>query len=240
MDFAKLKFRPRHLLVAGILVAVILLATLGGLTAARAKVIGSTPAERIASICRIADQDSLGAETAIAEAAAKEPDPSVRAAALAALARYMGPRHRALIESSLQDPQESVRAAAATGLGRFRDKAAMDRLANLVANEPSEMVRLAAVDGLGLSPSPENVVTLMTAVETNSQDAVKVKAFGALFRAGGVARPPAAHPENPVGWRTQVECVKHLDAVEKSYQAAGVPLQQHPEHLPPQINQNQH
>ena len=96
----------------------------------KAEVTGREPADRVAEICRVADEQLRGAGDAIA-AAAKDKDPSVRHASLVALSKFIDPKYRSLVETGARDPDARVRSAAARTLGLYDDDKAIVRLGEL-------------------------------------------------------------------------------------------------------------
>lgn len=191
--------------------AAAILAT-GLLWSGNAKVEGATPKERIASICGLADNQARGAADAIAIAAADDPDPMVRRAALFTLERFAAPKYRPVVESALSDPDERVRASAAATLGRYGDEAAADRLQELGAKDPSEVVRLAVVDGLEKNAAAKAIVHLVRAMENSEDLNVRLRALHALARRCDLPLR-SIMPNDTKWWRNDVEMIKEQPEV---------------------------
>lgn len=209
-DSSKGKSRAWQIGIALVAVAAILWG--GWLWSGSAKVVGDTPEQRIASICKLADKQARGAANAIAVAAADDPDPMVRRAALFTLERFVAPKYRPVVESALTDDDERVRAAAAATLGSFDDDAAADRLQELGAKDPSAAVRLAVVDGLEKNTAYKAIVHLVRAMENSKDQNVRLRALHALARRCGLPRR-SVMPDDPKWWRNDVELVKEQPEV---------------------------
>jgi len=81
-----------------------------------------------------------------------DPDPVVRAAALAALGRIGDPAACGAVLGALKDPDMTVRIGAATVLGQLRCRSAAGPLADLQKNDPFTDVREAAGRALARIP----------------------------------------------------------------------------------------
>ena len=218
---------------AAITAAVVVVWLVAAVATQGARIVGDTPQARIACICRVADEGISGAGDAIAEAATKDPDASVRRAALLALARFVEPKHRPMLESAAGEDDADIRSAAATTLGEYSDAAAADRLGELAAKDSDEQVRIAAVDGLDRCAAGKALVHLVETMEKNGNPKVQQYARSATFRR---VRMPAriTRPQDLAMWRNDLELVKGLPVVIAAYKAAGVTLIHHPEYIIPE------
>lgn len=202
----------------------------------KAKVEGATAQERIASICSLADSQPRGAAEAIARAAANDPDPAVRRAALLALERFLTAKYRPLVEAALSDADAGVRAAAATALGRFGDQAAADRLHELAVKDASPAVRLAAVAGLGENRSAKATVHLVQVMENCRDPKVQMRAREALARKYRLLPGYSVHPNNVVWWRNEVELIKERPEVIAAFRETNTLLKLNPGHVVPDMD----
>ncbi len=202
------------LLVAGAALA-------AALAFGRAKVRGATAKERIACIGRLAEEKPWGTAEAIARAAAEDPDPAVRQAALAMLGRFIQPKHRPLIESATEDPNPLVRAGAARTLGGFSDDRAARKLGIMAFEGPEEQVRLAAVEGLGRVDRPEAVVLLVRILESRRRSPiVRRRALDVLCRRLGVRVRNVPRAPDAATWRKVSRIVRRFPTVRR---ALGLP-----------------
>jgi len=199
----------------------------------KATVEGATPAERIASICALADKQPRGAVEAIADAAKNDPDATVREAALYALERFITPGHRPLVEAALADGDERVRAAAATIFGRFGDRAAAQRLGELLFKDPSPKIRMAAAQGLAKNPEPIATVHLVNVMEKGKDNDVRVYAKYALSKQFEVPLERAVRPKHTTWWRNDVELLKERPEVISAFRRTHTPLKLNPKHVVP-------
>ena len=187
----------------------------------RAKVAGGTPDERIASICRLADERPWGAAGAIA-AAAGDPHPAVRQAVMVALSKFVDDAaYRPAVEAGVADEDATVRAAAAATLGLYADGPAVDRLGALLKGDPSERGRLAATRGLARTRRPRAIVLLVKAMETNESPNVRYRAMEVLMAHLGLSFDVSPDPRDPVVWSRAVRAVRLFPAVRAAYRAAG-------------------
>ena len=210
--------------------AVGLLAWLASAALVRATVQGETPAERIACIYALADKGAFGAAEAIGQAATTDPDPSVRRAAVTVLARFSGPEVRSALTSATRDDDADVRASAAATLGPGQDALAADRLGELLAADPEESVRVAAISGLARNDTPNAIVHLLDAAESNDRKEVRIRALDAVY--GKIKlHLERRRIRNQADWLDLVEYVKGFEQVQAAYRAAGRELKRHPEHL---------
>jgi len=164
------------------------------------KVTGSTSAERIESITRLAAERAPGAGKAIAGAATGDPDPQVRCVALVSLRKYAGPEARPAVEQGMSDNVPKVRAAAARALGMYADSAAAKRLGDVLQTDRDEEVRLAAARGLARCNSDEADDLLVSAMKTNNSPAVQKRALKLLLEGTGVRLTPEPDPANAEAW----------------------------------------
>jgi len=194
-----------------------------------AKVTGETPAERIACICRLADDQPFGAADAIAAAAAHDPDAAVRRAAVLCLGKFHHMSDWQLVEACTHDSAPSVREAAAMTLARYADTGAVDRLAQMVSDDGSEAVRLGALAALDLQASPAALVALLEIMEGSPETSSQVRACELLEKKFGI--PVKPDPGDSTRWNHLVEMLKCFDEVQDAYRQVGKPLERHPEHL---------
>ena len=163
-------------------VVLVLVAALPG----KARVEGTTSAERVASVCRIADARPAGAARAIAEAAVGDPDASVRRASVLCLGKFARSADRAAVDTASRDADDTVRAAAALTLARRGGEDDAERLKEMVCDDSSETVRAAAADGLALDGSPVAVVALLEVMESGPTPEIRLTAGTALTKKYGV------------------------------------------------------
>jgi hypothetical protein len=190
-------------------------------TAARAKVEGGTPGERIDSICRLADDHPLGAAGAIAKAAEGDPDAGVRRAALQALGRMGEGGHRGVAEAATRDASPAVRGGAAQCLGCIGDAAAADRLGEMAQADPAREVRLDALEGLYQAKHPRAVVQLVRIMEANDDPDVQVRALKTITKRLGFGMHTHPAPQDKPGWAKLVANIRKLPGVRKALEAAG-------------------
>ncbi len=215
-------------------VAAVVVSIVPGVVARKARITGDTPAERIACICRVADEDRWGAGDAIAAAAAADPSPAVRRAALLALAKFPDPEHRKMvIAATAAEEAPAIRAAAVTTLGTYGDADAADHLGRLAGKDPVEEVRINAVDGLSRCADDRAIVHLVEVMEKSGNARVQQHARSAVFRRLNMPAR-ATRPQDLAMWRNDVELVKVQPAVIAAYQKASIPLVHHPEYIIPE------
>jgi len=219
------KARRMHLLVgaAGVLALVAGAAFLLG----RPKIEGSTPNERIRSISELADERRWGAGDVIAEAAAREPDPTVRRAAIIGLGKFLGPEYRPAVEAGTRDPSPVVRSAAAGVLALYKDDAATDKLMELLAKDPDSQVRAASGDSLNQLGTPKSLVVLLEAAEKDGDPNVQVHAAN-LFLGRFGREHAGARPQDKGHWSNLIEYMKGLPGVEQAYAGLGRKLERRP------------
>lgn len=213
------------LVIGGILIAVAI--------CGRARIEGGTAQERITSICRLADERPPGAGNLVAEAAARDPDASVRQAALVALARFADPKRRSVVEMCTDDPSAMIRATAATTLGLYQDEAAADRLGGIAAADPDVQARLGAVTGLGRNKTSRSILGLLETAEKDPSPEVQFLAIKELHAKLGM-RYIGAEPNKVADWNRQagfvVEYLKEYPQVREAYAKAGRALVARPEY----------
>jgi len=202
----------------------------------RARVSGETPKERIAAICRLADEAPRGAADAIARAAAEDPDPTVRLAALRALGNFPEPKYRSMVVSATSHADPAVRAAAAGTLAMYSDDPAAGRLNELAGEDPDSQVRLDAVAALGACTSARSLVYLVQQMEGNDDPEVQMRARDAVLRR---LKMPArtTRPDNVRLWRNDVELVKLEPKVKAAFEETSAAVVHHPEHIIPEPGQ---
>lgn len=211
----------------------------------RAKLVGDTPAERIACICRLADDRPWGAGGVIATAAAEEPDQRVRRAAVVALGRFH-PDHREVVEAATRDPSAEVRAAAAGTLGLWADTDAAKRLGEIFNDAgEDESVRAAAVAALYGNNCASATVLLVTAMENHPNQDLRDHASAVLVKKYGLiqvkARPEAVaeyRQKNTKYWLDIVETIKMLPATRSAFRELGRPLVLHPSNVLPRSQEH--
>jgi HEAT repeat protein len=205
------------ILAAGAAIAVAFLST-------ETEVTGETPQERVASVRRQAKRASAGQAGAIV-AAAGDPSPAVRRAAVVALGNLPDPRHRTAIEARLKDDDASVRSAAAAALGAYTDAAAAARLGTLLGEDPSEKVQMGAVVGLGRQVDAAAVVHLVEAMETGRTPRVRQRAFLVLTARLKVHFLDPPDPRDAAGWADLLRRVRSIRGVQKARQGAAATTQ---------------
>lgn len=197
-----------------------------------ASITGGTSQERIASINKLADDRAAGAANAFALAARKETDAEVRAAALYALGRFLNASHRPVILEASRDLDSGVRCAAARVLGQFGDDAAVDRLAEMLADAFAD-VPLAALAALQHCASSKSYIPLVQAMEKGEPAALRVKAMQCLNFKAGAERASPVDPANTAQWHHYVESIKQRPPVVEAFKRYGVALDAHPEQIIP-------
>ena len=195
-----------------------------------AEVSGQTAADRVGDVCRLTDDRPAGAAKALVRAAERDPEPSVRQAAVVGLGRFRGPDARQAVKRALADPSSRVRVAAAGTLGLFGDHAAADRLGALAGSDAPLIERKASVLGLARCDSDRSIVWLLETAEKTTDMTVQHAAIRALFRKLGM-RYVGSGPKNRVQWLDHVELVKDFAKVKEAYRHAGRTLERHPENL---------
>lgn len=225
---------------AGVVAGAILLAALGLWAAWRAVAVeGGDPAQRVASVGRLTDGKPAGAAGALARAAASaQEDPTVRQAALAALAQFPGNDYRPVVEEALRDPLPNIRAAAATTLGTYGDVAACDRLGNMVLGDPDPAARIGAVKGLALNASPNALAWLVRVAERETTPAVHRQV---LFEAYAKVNCRYFWGDSESATETQrltaAENLKGYIQVQEAYRIASWPLERRPEFKKPHVHE---
>ena len=217
-----------------IVVAVVGLAIVAGVTGlvlmtSGAKVVGATPADRIACAYRIAADRPWGAADALADAARTYADAGVRAAAVACLARFIGSGVRPTIEAAAADPAGEVRAAAAKTLGAFGDAQAAKTLAKLIEADGDLRVRLAAIPALARCDDPRAIVVLLDLAEKGDRIEMKRPAMDALLGRFRARLGKQQTPANLGAWRNLIQRLKGFQAIKDAYAALGVELVQRPQ-----------
>ena len=182
------------------LLALAAVATVAGLLLDEAAVSGRTPAERVTSICRLADERPRGAARAIARAAADDPDGEVRRVAVLALGRFAEGEFRPVVEAASRDPAPAIRTAAAGALSDYRDDASAERLGEMARSDPDESVRSAAVAALHLHGSARAGEVLVETVQHAGQSPLGTKAFDALTELVEHRWPHGPRPWAPARW----------------------------------------
>lgn len=236
MIFAKTNRRRLVVLLAA--AGVLGVATIALRLANSADLTGGTPAERAASIGRLADEQPWGASSVIAAAAANEADQEVRRAAVIALRKFAADR-RKTVEASTRDRSARVRAAAACTLGKLTDKAATRRLGEMLNDsDEDDSVRAAAASALAGNKTPQATVLLVRAMESHPKAEVRDYATAALIHNSGLLRikaNPRAVAEyrkkNRAEWADLVETIKMIPATQAAFAKLNQPLAMHPENL---------
>ena len=177
-----------------------------------------TAALRVATICRLADERSVGAAGAIAAAAGDE-DASVRRAAMAALGKIGADEHRSVIEAGTRDADPGVRAAAAASLGRLADDDAVARLGNILAGEADEQVRLAAVTGLARAGRNGAIALLVETAEKDPSRKVKLQAMTALTFRYRIRFHDPPDPADADAWASAMGKIRKIPGVRRAHGA---------------------
>ncbi|MFG0251421.1 MAG: HEAT repeat domain-containing protein, partial [Phycisphaerales bacterium JB038] len=126
------------------------------------------PDKRRTALKWLAHAPWAGAEVYISiyESLAEDPDPTVRAAALFALARHGRPDHAQLVGLRLElDPNESVRLQAARTLQRLHHPEAVEPLQRAMQSDPDSWVRAEAAKALGQYANRELLPALIQALD---------------------------------------------------------------------------
>ena len=225
--------RQKHLLVGAGAAAVVAAVIVVAAGVAKARVEGATPQDRIACICRLADEKPWGAGDAIAEAALEDSDVTVRQAALVALGRFVESKYRSTVEQCTRDASAIIRAAAAGTLGFYGDDAAADRLGEMVSGDPDEGARIGAGVGLGRCGSSRSIVWLLEAAEDEKYPDVQFRAIYELYQKLGM-RYIGAKPAKVSNWKRQAafiaEYVKSYPQVQQAYGKMSRKLIRRPEY----------
>lgn len=188
----------------------------------KAEVLGRTAQERIASLCRLADEKPLGAGEAVMTAAKEDPDATVRAAALVALSKFIEePAYRPVVESAVDDPDARVRMAAAGTLGLYRDEAAVDKLSELLSSDASQQVRFAAARGLMRTGSQRAILVLVEAMASNDNPKVQYRAMKVLTDSFNISFPTPLDPRNRAAWAKRVRVMRQIPTVRMAREAVG-------------------
>jgi len=227
-------------LFAAVAVGVIGVVSGGLLVAGRARLTGDTRDERIACICRLANEQPWGAGGVLAEAAVEEDDEHVRRAAVVALSKFV-PDHRSAVKKATGDSDARVRIAAAGTLGRCADKAAAERLGEML-NDPKEdnAVRTAAVAALVGNKSATAIVLLVTAMEKHPDTLMRDHATAALVKEYNfleVKPNPEAvakyrlDPKTLDHYRNMKETLKTLERTKEAFAELGETLELRPEYV---------
>lgn len=236
MIFAKTNRRRLVVLLAA--AGVLGVATIAMRLTNSAELTGGTPAERAASIGRLADEQPRGASAVIAAAATNEADEEVRRAAVIALRKFAADR-RTAVEAATRDRSARVRAAAACTLGKLTDKAATRRLGEMLNDsEEDDSVRAAAASALAGNKTPQATVLLVRAMESHPNEEVRDHATAALIRNYGLVRIKA-NPRAVAKYRRQkrtewldlIETIKTIPATQAAFAKLNQPLALHPENL---------
>lgn len=229
----------RVAIISGAVLVVALIAWAVWPTAA---VEGETPADRVDSIAKIADEEPLGAARALSQVVrSSREDPTVRQAALVALARFPRKQYRPVVEEALGDPLAAIRASAANTLGTFAEDAAAsdsaaDRLGAMVLDrpDPDPTVRIGAIRGLGLCPSPKALAWLVRIAEQETTPAVHRQAvLEAYNKVGKNYYWTEAESEIESMRRGSAESLKGHIQVRDAYRYASWPLVLRPEYAFP-------
>jgi HEAT repeat protein len=144
-----------------------------------------------------------------------DPEPAVRATALAGLAAVAAGSTDREILAALDDEAPQVRAVAARALGVRAVPGAEAVLAALVRRDPSDDVRLHGVGALSGYPGPTADEALAAAADDPSA-AVRLRAIGALSAEALRLVPGilAARALGDVSWEVRAEAVRALARAE--------------------------
>ncbi len=130
------------------------------------------PSERIAEMKKLAampappnpaDRERIASE--LAGAFAREADPLIRAAMVAALGTYAGPTALAALDEAAKDSDSGVRIAVCKSLARQKTPEATTVLRRVFASDVDVDVRLTAAMALGETRDPAAIATLGAGLE---------------------------------------------------------------------------
>lgn len=227
--------RQLALKAIGIAAAMALVFVVAGM-AARPSVKGSTAAEKIESIRDLAARAPVGTRSALSSVATKDPEPTVRAEALNALARLGPGGARAVVEAASRDDDADVRIAAIGALAALADLSAVRRLGAIAGFDGSPHVRSAAMAALGRIPRPQAIEALVNLMHSGPDSPTKVAAAQALRRRCRISLP-IPRPAAGAAWDAIIARIKADKRVRDAYQAMGKPLHYRQELLsvPPRL-----
>jgi len=209
------------LLIAPAVVLCIVLVSRALFHFAPRRIEGDTSAQRVAAVARLAAKDTPDTAEAIAEAAANDPDPAVRHAALQYLARFADEQHRPIVQAAAGDTNPSVRAGAAAVLGRYDDPAATARLMEL-AQDDDPAVCAEALKRLGPRDSADAIVLLVQTMERGGTPEIQQAAGKALARRFGMHFKGT--PADGELWSKLITGVKQIDEVRAAFEQTNTPL----------------
>jgi HEAT repeat protein len=115
----------------------------------------------------------------LAAAYAREPDPLIRAATVAALGTYSGPTAIGALGQAAKDPDSGVRIAVCKALARHARPEATTLLRQVFASDVDVDVRLAAARALGETRDPAAIATLGAALDERDP-AMQYRVVGSL------------------------------------------------------------
>jgi HEAT repeat protein len=155
----------------------------------------ASPEIRLGFARALADAPSPAADAALSQFA-RDPEPALRAAAVAILGRHRSPDAAALASEGLDDPDETVRAGALTATIRLGDTSRADRIITMLAHDPADSVRERAALAAGIlgleSARPElaRACSGATPVPVRAASVLALGALGDETVAGRVAAMP--------------------------------------------------
>ncbi len=230
----------RNLLWVGVVVVVLVAAGGGIAWRARARsVTGDTAKQRISSVVSIAKRDAAGAANSLAEAAAKDPHPGVRRAAIVCLSGYRRPEDRPILEAALKDESPAVREQAAKALiGAHDDEDTLQALTRMFTeSDDVDSARIAAM-ALSKSKQPAAVIPLVSVMDASPSPEMAALAMKALDERYGIGLDLVN--VNDRTWPRYIEIIKHVDEVSDAYKEAGIPLNRNMEIVQQMIDEHAH
>jgi HEAT repeat protein len=138
-------------------------------------------------------------------------DPSVRAAAVAALDLASGPEASRAVSTAITDRDALVRSMAALRLGESKDPASVELLLQRLAEDDDWSVRLRCAEALGASGAPEAEPALSRATSDPDRSVrlASVRALSSGFASTSIEILSRALVEDP-DWEIRVEAASGL------------------------------
>lgn len=179
-----------------------------------AEISGDDPAQRIESIVRLANERPRGAADVVAEAAAADPEPSVRQAAVVALGGFAREEDRPVIEAATRDADPGVRRTAVRVLAAtYKDASAVEQVAEMAEQDDD-------------APSRDEAHAIVRLVQ--AMEAASVESRPALLAAAkkefGIRSDVNCADDNE--WARLLVGVKNAEGVADAFERVGEPLNQ--------------